>query len=182
MPTAAPPRPPTADSATLASSPLHRPTSDVIVVSEGPQRSPTKRSRTAGETATAAPSTPPLRNALPTTPSTPTGATTTRTVPPATGPLTTAVPRDVARICGILDSHADALTTALSIVYVYEADDRIGAAVDTILQRLFYTVTSQALCTATAPPPAPAAAPATATNPPPTYASKLATQTIPLPQ
>jgi hypothetical protein len=80
---------------------------------------------------TAAPSTPPGRNAALTTPSTPTRTITARTVPLTTGPLTTAVPGDVVRICGILDGYADALTTALSIVY--NADDRVGAAIDIIL-------------------------------------------------
>ncbi|CAK7238084.1 hypothetical protein SBRCBS47491_010261, partial [Sporothrix bragantina] len=171
-------RPPTADSATLASSPMHRPSSDVIVTSEGPQRSPTKRSRTARETATAVPSTPPGRSAAPTTPSTPTRTTTTRTIPLAAGPLTTAVPRDVARICGIPAGHADTITTALSIVH--EADGRLGAEFDAILQRLYYTITSQALHAAAAP--APTTVPTTAANPPATYASTLAAQTTPLPQ
>ncbi|KAL1911759.1 hypothetical protein Sste5344_002334 [Sporothrix stenoceras] len=90
------------------------------------------------------------------------------------------VPEDVARICGIPEGHANDLTTALAIVY--EVDDRVGAAVDTILQRLFYTVTSQALRAATMLPPAAMPTPATATNPPPTYASKAATQTTPLQQ
>ncbi|CAK7237903.1 hypothetical protein SBRCBS47491_010199 [Sporothrix bragantina] len=124
-------RPPTADSTTLASSPMHRPSSDVIATSEGPQRSPVKRSRTARETATAAPSTPPGHSVAPTTPSTPTRTTTRRTVPPAAGPLTTAIPRDVARICGIPAGHADTLTAALSIVY--EADGRLGAEFNAIL-------------------------------------------------
>ncbi|CAK7237878.1 hypothetical protein SBRCBS47491_010187 [Sporothrix bragantina] len=124
-------RPPTADNSTLASSPLPRPTNDVIVVSESPQQSPTKRSRTTGELAPTAPSTPPGRNATPATPLTPTKTTTARTVPPTAAPLTTAVPKDVARICGIPNGYADDLTTALSIVY--EADESVGAAVNTIL-------------------------------------------------
>ncbi|OAA63259.1 hypothetical protein SPI_03422 [Niveomyces insectorum RCEF 264] len=98
-------RPPTADSSTLASSPLHRPTSDVIVDSDGPQRSPTKRSRTAAE----AP-------AAPTTPTTRTPAASTRTVPPAAAPLATTVPEDVVKICGIPDGHTDALTRAMQIL------------------------------------------------------------------
>ncbi|CAK7199358.1 hypothetical protein SEUCBS139899_002036 [Sporothrix eucalyptigena] len=108
-------RPPTVDSSTLASSPLHRPTSDVIVDSDGPQRSPTKRSRTAAE-APAAPTTPAGHTTAPATPTTRTPAASTRTVPPAAAPLATTVPEDVVKICGIPDGHADALTTALSIV------------------------------------------------------------------
>ena len=46
-------------------------------------------------------------------------------------PLTTGVPENVARICAILDGYADAITTALSIVY--EADRPTGAAVDVVL-------------------------------------------------
>ena len=123
-------RPPTADSPTLASSPLRRPPNDVIVVSEGPYRSPTKRSRTAVETPPV-PSTPPSRDTAPATPPTPSKITVTRTVPPIIAPFTSNVPEDVARIYGILEGYADALTTALSIVY--KADHDVGAAVDTIL-------------------------------------------------
>jgi len=175
------PRPPTADSSPLANSPLSRHPSEVIVTN-GPQKSPTKRSRTAGATHPAVPSTPPGRDTIHATPPTPSKTSTTRDIPPTIPPVTTNVPEDVARICGIRDSHADALTTALSIVY--EADDRVGAVVDTILQKLFYTVTSYALRAATTPPPATADTPAlaTATGPLPTYASKLTTQTTPLRQ
>ncbi|ERS94907.1 hypothetical protein HMPREF1624_08618, partial [Sporothrix schenckii ATCC 58251] len=174
-------RPPTADSMTLASSPLHRHTNDVITVPESPQRSPTKRSRTSGTTTSATPSTPPGRNSTPNTPTTPKNITTKHTTRPLTGPLTTAVPEDVAKICGIPNGHADALTTALSIVY--KTDDRVGTAVDTILQRLFYTVISQAHHAAAAtPPPVTTAVPATTTNPPPTYASRVTSQTTPMSQ
>ncbi|KAL1907851.1 hypothetical protein Sste5344_006479 [Sporothrix stenoceras] len=103
-------RPPTADSLTPAGSPLHRPTNDVITVPESLQRSPTKRSRTSGATTSATPSTPPGRNDTPTTPTIPQNTATEHTTRPLTGPLTTAVPEDVAKIY-----------------------DRVGAAVDTIL-------------------------------------------------
>ena len=121
---------PTADSPTLAGSPLRHPANDVIVVSEGPQRSPTKRSRTAVETPLV-PSTPPGRDTAPATPSTPSKTATIRVIPPTIPPATTNVPEDVARISGILDGYADALAAALSIVY--EVDDRVGVVVDTIL-------------------------------------------------
>jgi hypothetical protein len=170
-------RPPTADSSTPAGSPLRSRTSDVVVVAEGLQRSPVKRSRTAAETPTA-PSTPPGRDTAAATTPTPTNATNTHATRPAITPHTRNVPEDVAKICGIASGHADALATALAIVY--EADPLTGSAVDTVLQKLFYTVTSQALRAATTPPPATMAAPATATRPPPTYASKLAPQTTPL--
>ena len=123
-------RPPTADSPTLVSSPLRRPPNDVIVVFKGPYRSPTKRNRTAVKIPPV-PFTPPSRDTAPATPPTPSKTTATRTVPPIIAPFTFNVPKDVARIYGILDGYADALTTALSIVY--KADYDVGAAVDTIL-------------------------------------------------
>ena len=123
-------RPPTADSPTLANSPLRRPPNDVIVVSKGPYRSPTKRNRTAVETPPV-PFTPPSRNTVPVTPPTPSKITITRAVPPIIAPFTFNVPEDVVRIYGILDGYADALTTALFIVYKTDYD--VGATVDTIL-------------------------------------------------
>ena len=77
------------------------------------------------------PSTPPGRDTAPATLPPPSKTATTRTIPSTIPPVTTDVPEDVARICGFLDSHADTLATALSMLY--EADDRVGAAVDTIL-------------------------------------------------
>lgn len=177
-------RPPTADSSVLASSPLPRPSSRAIVVSDGPLRSPTKRSRTSAD--------------APDAPSAPTGRPTTpAALPPTTeagsgrnanatkaAPLTASIPADVADICGIPDSYAGAVASALAIVHA--ADPHSGAALDTILQKLFYTVTSQALRIATQPLPAPTPAPASRPpgndRPPPTYASKAAAQTTPLPQ
>ena len=75
-----------------------------------------------------------------TAPAIPLTPTSTRAVLPTISPLTASVPEDVAKIYGIPDNYADALTTALSIVY--EVDDRVSVTVDTILQKLFYTVTS----------------------------------------
>ncbi|KAL1905616.1 hypothetical protein Sste5344_008702 [Sporothrix stenoceras] len=147
--------------------------SGIIILDRG-----TSAARTSGATTSATPSTPPGRNDTPTTPTTPKDIATEHTTRPLTGPLTAAVPEDVAKICGIPNGHADALTTALSIVY--KADDRVGAAVDTILQRLFYTVISQVRHAATIPPPATTAAPAMAANPPPTYASRVTSQTTPM--
>ncbi|CAK7275620.1 hypothetical protein SEPCBS57363_006804 [Sporothrix epigloea] len=169
-------RPPTADSATLASSPIPRTQAiEATAPSDDPQRSPTKRSRIAGTL----PSTPPGHGGAPALPSTLEPKTPIAAAPKA-APLTTAVPEDVAKICGIPDGHADALATAMAIVY--NADERVGAAVDTILQRLFYTVASQALSAAVAshPPSAPTSAATTTTHS--TYASCLATQTAPATQ
>ncbi|CAK7201708.1 hypothetical protein SEUCBS139899_004420 [Sporothrix eucalyptigena] len=117
-------RPPAADSSTLANSPLHRPTSDVIVVSDGPQRFPPESSYTAAE-APAAPTTPAGHNTAPTTPATQTRVPGTRNIPPTAATLT-AIPEDVARICGIPDSHADALAFGFS--FLYEKDRRLADA------------------------------------------------------
>ncbi|CAK7199879.1 hypothetical protein SEUCBS139899_002565 [Sporothrix eucalyptigena] len=89
---------PTADSSTLASSPLPRPTGDSIVVPDGSQRSPTKRSRTTVETPTA-PATPTNCGTTLIIPATPTGTTNTWAVQHTTGPFTTTVPEDVIKIC-----------------------------------------------------------------------------------
>ncbi|CAK7567970.1 MAG: hypothetical protein SEPTF4163_005948 [Sporothrix epigloea] len=167
-------RPPTADSASLTSSPLPRTqTKAATAPLDGPQRSPTKRSRTAGGTL---PSTPTGHGGAPAAPSMPDPATPIAASSKAV-PLTTAVPEDVAKLCGIPNGHADALAAAMAIIY--DTDDRVGAAVDTILQRLFYTVASQALSAATASHPRPAAPPAATTTTRPTYASCVATQTAP---
>ncbi|CAK7221328.1 hypothetical protein SBRCBS47491_004490 [Sporothrix bragantina] len=116
-------RPPTSDSSPLASSPLRRPANDTIVVSEGLYRSPMKRSRIGVETPPAAFTTPPCHDTAPTTSSSNTlNATTTRAVPPTFTPLTTSVPEDVMKICGMQDRHARALTTALAIVYEADLD------------------------------------------------------------
>ena len=45
--------------------------------------------------------------------------------------MTTDVLEDVVRIYGFLDSYADTLVTVLFILY--EVDDRVNVAVDTIL-------------------------------------------------
>ena len=98
------------------------------------------------------PLTPPGRGGVPVPPITP-KPTILFAAPPKAAPLTAAVPEDVAKLCGIPDGHADALATAMAIVY--NADDRVGAAVDTIMQRLFYAATSLALSAAIASHPRP---------------------------
>lgn len=162
-------RPPTADS-----SPLPRPSSRTITIPDGTQRSPTKRSRITASTPEE-PTTPPPATA----PATPNG----RAAYPTT-PLTSNIPADVVNICAIPGTYTDTFSAALSIVH--EADPRTGTAFDAILQKLFYTITSQALCLAASPPPATTPSPATMpvqtnapTNntdscPPPSYASKAA--------
>ena len=77
------------------------------------------------------PSTPPGRDTAPVTPPPPSKTATTRTIPSTIPPVTTNVPEDVVKIYGFLDSYADTLATALSMLY--EVDDRVSVAVDTIL-------------------------------------------------
>ncbi|CAK7208075.1 hypothetical protein SEUCBS139899_010909, partial [Sporothrix eucalyptigena] len=117
-------RPPTADSSTLASSPLPRPTGGATLVSDSPQQSPTKRSRTTVET----PAAPANHSTAPTTLDTPIRNANTRTAPPANTPLTATVPEDVARICGIPEGHLNAFAAALSDTY--EWNSRAGATID----------------------------------------------------
>ncbi|CAK7238002.1 hypothetical protein SEUCBS140593_010252, partial [Sporothrix eucalyptigena] len=121
-------RPPTADSSTLASSPLPRPT----LVPDSPQQSPTKRSRTTVETP-AAPATPTNHSTAPIILDTPIRNANTRTAPPANTPLTATVPEDIARICGIPEGHLNAFAAALSDTY--EWNSRAGATIDMVLQK-----------------------------------------------
>ncbi|CAK7208074.1 hypothetical protein SEUCBS139899_010908, partial [Sporothrix eucalyptigena] len=159
-------RPPTADSSTLASSPLPRPTGGATVVSGSPQRSPTKRSRTNVEVPIA-PATPTNRNTAPTTLETPIRNANTRAVPPINTPITTTVPEDVARICDIPEGHLNAFAAALSDTY--ERNNRAGATIDMVLQKIYYTVASLALRATTTPAPTATAAPTT--DAPATYAA-----------
>ncbi|CAK7208891.1 hypothetical protein SCUCBS95973_000267 [Sporothrix curviconia] len=111
-------------------------------------------------------------------------ATTLDGTPTAPPPLTVSIPPDVAAICGIAEAHANTITAALSTIY--RADPHAGATLDAVLQKLFYTVTSQALRLASPPPASPTAraqaANPTATGPPTTYAAAAAAQTTPLSQ
>ena len=77
------------------------------------------------------PFTPPGRDTAPATPPPPSKIATTRNIPATIPPVTINVLKDVVRIYGFLDSYADTLVTALSILY--EVDDRVSVAVDTIL-------------------------------------------------
>ncbi|CAK7270265.1 hypothetical protein SEPCBS119000_004002, partial [Sporothrix epigloea] len=119
-------RPPAADSTStaLTGSPLPRPANDVIVDSDDLPRYPTTRSRNA------VPGTPAGQSAAPITFATPTKITIPFIVfPPAADDHSP-------KICGIPDGHADADAIVAALAVVYREDNRIGATVDAMFQKL----------------------------------------------